>query len=255
MNPREILRSKVQFLKKAAVPIAMSTVITVAVCGGEKTNPSTLVSKDNIPPTAGLSNNDKLLISEKLKKVIPIDFNNENEKGRVEIVIFETERSFEFDVEAFGKNVDMIASRGGKLPAYSRIFFSDQTIDPANPNKFGATNSLQKSIILSIKDGLNFPFLDQYPSEAVVNGVLVGEMTNLMVDQGRALPSGAGHIERLGDSTGLMAIAIFSGRSYAQYQYDFTQVQYMGLGGAILFSEETYKLFRDSLQPALIFDK
>lgn len=256
MSPAEILRSKVQFLKKAAVPIVMSTVITVAACGGEKTNPATLAPKDRIAPTAGLlSSNDKLLISEKLKKVIPIDFNNENEKGRVEIVIFETERSFEFDIEAFGKNINMIVSRGGKLPMYSRIFFSDKTIDPADPNKFGATNSLQKVIRLSIKDGLNFSFLDKYPSEAIINGVLVGEMTNLMIDEGKALPSGAGHTERLGDSAGFMAAAIFSGRSYLQYQDDAAGAEYLGQGGLIVFNQNTYKNFQENLQPALIFGK
>lgn len=190
-----------------------------------------------------------------LKKSIPLEFSKENELKKMDVFIFETQRPFDFDHEAFANTVNAISKRNGKLPAYSQVILSDKTIDPKDPTRFGATSTTGKFVRLSIKDGFNAPFLNYYPKEAVLNGVLVGEMTNLMISESGTLPKDAGNTERLGNSTGIMACAIFSGRSYQQYLYDTTQIEYMGTGGTITFSEDTYKDFQQQLQPALRFKK
>lgn len=191
----------------------------------------------------------------KLKQVIPLSFENKDGTVFVEVVIFETERAFSFDHEALGKNASTIATRSGKLPPFTRIILSDLTIDPNNPSHFGSTRK-EGDIRLSIKDGFKYsPFKGIYPDEAVLNGVLVGEMTNLMIHTSGTLPPGAGHVERLGDSTGIMASAIFAGRSHQEYLSDANLVEYTraGGGGKIIFDERTYQDFQRGLRPALLF--
>ncbi len=260
MNTKEALRSIVEPIKRGVVPIGMTAVLAVTACNGEKTNPATLVPQTPTPTVELLPKNDQLSGPEKIKKIVSLDFINEKENGKLDVVIFETERQFDFDTEAFNDIVNVIASRGGKLSTYSRVFLSDETIDPTDPSKFGTTRDRQQKFVrLSIKDGFkNNPFSSinkAYTNEAVVNGVLVGEMTNLMISVSGSLPDGAGSVERLGDSTGIMACAIFAGRSYQEYQSDFNKVVYVGPGGAIQFDKETYKYFQDNLKPALIFSK
>jgi len=87
----------------------------------------------------------------------------------------------------------------------------------------------------------------------VVNGVLVGELTNLMIGESGQLPPGVVSVEQLGDSTGIVASAVFSGRTYQEYLFDLTKIEYTGKGGALTFSTDTYQDFAQNLKPALIF--
>ncbi|MBI2590290.1 MAG: hypothetical protein HYW33_00195 [Candidatus Blackburnbacteria bacterium] len=189
----------------------------------------------------------------KLKKVIPLRFFKDNQDGRIDVLIFETRRVFDFDYSAFEKNVNLIAARYGKLPKYSRLFLSDAPVDRSNPAVFGMTSPRDQTIRLSMHDGINTPFYKPYPPEAVVNGVLVGELTNLMIGESGQLPPGVVSVEQLGDSTGIVASAIFSGRTYQEYLFDRTKIEYTGKGGALTFSPDTYQDFAQNLKPALIF--
>ncbi|OGY10059.1 MAG: hypothetical protein A2782_04060 [Candidatus Blackburnbacteria bacterium RIFCSPHIGHO2_01_FULL_43_15b] len=189
----------------------------------------------------------------KIKRVIPLRFFKDNQDGRMDVLIFETRRVFDFDYSAFEKNVNLIAARGGKLPKYSRVFLSDTPVNRNDPAVFGITSPQNKAIRLSIHDGLNTPFYNLYLPEAVVNGVLVGELTNLMIGESGQLPPGVVSVEQLGDSTGIVASAVFSGRTYQEYLFDLTKIEYTGKGGALTFSTDTYQDFAQNLKPALIF--
>lgn len=248
-NLKERLGSQIKSLKKAVIPIGMSAALAFTACGGENVN---------TPTTDSSPKDEELNGSEKIKETIFFDFGHDENTGRLEVIITETETSFDFDPQAFQNIINIIASRGGRLPPYSRVILADTRILSKDPSAFGHTDGLQKIVRLSIKDGLSHnPFpRDKYTNEAVLNGVLVGEMTNLMTDEAGSLPAGAGHIERLGDNAGIMASAIFAKRSYQEYKSDTDRVTYLGSGGTIVFDEKTYRDFQQALkQPALRFRK
>lgn len=190
----------------------------------------------------------------KLKQNIPLIFTKDEKEVKMDVLIFETERPFVFDTQAFGETVNLFAVRDTTLPTYSRTIITDRRLDPNDPGRFGMTIPALDTVFLSIKDGFNdTSFLREYPKEAVLNGVLVGEIANLMLAESGNVPEGAGYVERLGDSTGFMASAIFAKRCYAQYRMDISRVVYPESGGLIVFDESTYREFQQKLQPTLTF--
>jgi hypothetical protein len=165
-----------------------------------------------------------------------------------------TPRQFQFNQETFFQIASLYREQGGIFPSEAELWFHEE-----ESGTLGCTNAEENFMEISFREIYESGVPEGYTVESLANGVLAGELCNLMVSESGyisgAEPPTRDNIMWVCESLGVMVEAICAGRSYGQYCQDTVEVfSYKGKP-ALHFDLITYEIFQGVLQePLLTFD-